>query len=307
MLSRKYLAAIRRGFTLIELLVVIAIIAVLIALLLPAVQQAREAARRTQCKNNLKQFGLALATYHDTARMFPSLEIQNQAFLSGGNNNWGQFAGTYNTLILPYIDQAPMYNSMNFNVGYNVGPNLIANAQKYPAFLCPSNPVQNQMFNGTHITHYYAVIGGTNNPPGGTERIQWAIGTTNGTENLKGIFYHSSSVSIAAIVDGTSNTVAIAEAIGYEPTTTSLVVTVQDGRGMGFSASTNTQYGINNFNGTGSPPLPSARWMVPSSFHTGGIHVLLADGSVRFISQNVNATTWQNLGAIADGNMIGEY
>lgn len=305
MLSRKYLAAIRRGFTLIELLVVIAIIAVLIALLLPAVQQAREAARRTQCKNNLKQFGLALATYHDTNRMFPSLEIQNQAFLSGGNNNWGQFSGTYYTLILPYIDQAPMYNSMNFNVGYNVGANLTANAQRYPAYLCPSNPVQNQFFNGTHISHYFAVIGGTSAPPGGTERITWAIGGTSAFNNLKGLFFHSSNMSIANVVDGTSNTVAIAEAIGYQPTTTALVPSVQDGRGMGFSALTSTQFGINNFSGAGT--VPANRWMVPSSFHSGGIHILLADGSVRFVSQNINATTWQYLGGVADGNVIGEY
>src|SRR5689334_25410189 len=107
----------RRAFTLIELLVVIAIIAVLIALLLPAVQQAREAARRTQCKNNLKQIGLALHNYHDTFRLFPPgyVDRNGNPNLTPDNDlgpGWGWAA-----FLLPYIDQSPLYSPINFNVG----------------------------------------------------------------------------------------------------------------------------------------------------------------------------------------------
>lgn len=287
----------KKGFTLIELLVVIAIIAVLIALLLPAVQQAREAARRTQCKNNLKQIGLALHNYHDTAKMFPSLEIQDAAFMSSANNNWGGYAGNWLTLILPYIDQAPMYNSINFGAYWNAGNNYLAFKQKYNAYTCPSNPVQDQIWStNSHIVHYYAMAGGTNSPPGGLERITWANGGT-GNDNWKGIFFHSSNISMAGITDGTSNTVAVAEALGYQPSSLTSLATVADGRGMQFSAVTCTQYQINTIN----------RWFSAGSYHVGGCHVLMADGAVRFISQNINASTWQNLGGKGDGNVVGDF
>lgn len=288
----------KKGFTLIELLVVIAIIAVLIALLLPAVQQAREAARRSQCKNNLKQIGLALHNYHDTSKMFPSLEIQDAGFMSAANNNWGGYAGNWLTLILPYVDQAPMYNSINFGASWSAGNNPVAFKQKYNVFVCPSNPVQDQLWStNSHIVHYFAMSGGTNNPAGGLERISWANGGTNGTEIWKGMFYHSSSVSMAAITDGTSNTVAIAEALGYQPSSLQAITSVADGRGMMFSAVTSSQYQINTIN----------RWFSASSFHVGGCHVLMADGAVRFISQNINAPTWQYLGGVSDANIIGDF
>ncbi|MCB1129315.1 MAG: DUF1559 domain-containing protein, partial [Verrucomicrobiae bacterium] len=120
----------RRGFTLIELLVVIAIIAILIALLLPAVQQAREAARRTECKNKLKQLGLALHNYHDTFRAFPA------AFYRGTTTSpgWG-----WGTMILPYIDQAPLYNQWVMTVSYDNGQNQTARRTKLAAYKCPSD------------------------------------------------------------------------------------------------------------------------------------------------------------------------
>jgi len=302
MVPKSLIRAMRRGFTLIELLVVIAIIAVLIALLLPAVQQARESARRTQCKNNLKQLGLALHNYHDTAKMFPPLEVQDATFLSSGNNNWGAYAGNWNTLLLPYIDQAPMYNTINFGAAYNAGTNVNAFKQKYTALLCPSNPVQDQIWTDTHVIHYFAVAGGANNPPGGMERISWATGGTGGAavDVLKGIFYHSSNTSLAAVTDGASNTVMVSEVFGYQPTSMQALATVADGRGMKFSAVTCTQYQIN-------PSTVAARWMSPGSFHTGGTQVLMADGAVRFVSQNINAPTWQALGGRGDGIVIGDF
>src|SRR5438270_5363122 len=147
----------RMGFTLIELLVVIAIIAVLIALLLPAVQQAREAARRSQCKNNLKQLGLALHNYHDTFSKFPLNRV-------GGRNPNATFPATFGNvswlaMLLPNIDQAPLYNLINFSDqtnqprciigdGTNGQPgNLVARRTAVPGFLCPSNPQINVVNN----------------------------------------------------------------------------------------------------------------------------------------------------------------
>jgi len=134
----------RRGFTLIELLVVIAIIAILIALLLPAVQQAREAARRSTCKNNLKQIGLALHNYHDTHRVFPPGCI-SRSIRSGGQDVWedaasltatGNQGTSWMLMILPYADQAPLYNQWNFST--NVMGNRAQAENDIPGFYCPS-------------------------------------------------------------------------------------------------------------------------------------------------------------------------
>ena len=152
------------AFTLIELLVVIAIIAVLIALLLPAVQQAREAARRTQCKNNLKQLGLAIHNYHDVHARFPLNRTYRSDIWAGNTNTTNQPFGSVGWLVmcLPYIDQAAAYNSINWNdrsgPGFGViggtqpisagGPTNVQIAMKIlPGLLCPSNP-QSNVVNG---------------------------------------------------------------------------------------------------------------------------------------------------------------
>ena len=140
----------RRAFTLIELLVVIAIIAVLIALLLPAVQQAREAARRSQCKNNIKQIGLALHNYHDTFSVFPYAEMMGSGQAAGVVANIRNQNGLVQ--LLPYLDQAPLYNTFNFSAPFGkyqvagtastvVVPaaNLAASTTKLAVFTCPSD------------------------------------------------------------------------------------------------------------------------------------------------------------------------
>ncbi|MFM7869824.1 MAG: DUF1559 domain-containing protein, partial [Planctomycetaceae bacterium] len=134
------------GFTLIELLVVIAIIAILIALLLPAVQQAREAARRTQCKNNLKQIGLALHNYHDTHGRFPPTQIM-VAYMGANNTNPQPRNHTWVSLVLPYLEQATLYSSINFSAAMHLngvyqtlstGETIVS--RKLPVLQCPSDP-----------------------------------------------------------------------------------------------------------------------------------------------------------------------
>ncbi len=168
-------ARMTRGFTLIELLVVIAIIAILIALLLPAVQQAREAARRSQCRNNLKQLGLALHNYHDNFKMFPLSQLGGVT----GQSDWRGHSAQ--TMILPYIDQAPLYNRYNMDVWawWDTGkgpPNDAAGGAahaKIPAFRCPSN---GSIANGRPGNNY-VVCEGAN---GGMFNDGVAGGTTRG-------------------------------------------------------------------------------------------------------------------------------
>lgn len=305
----------RRGFTLIELLVVIAIIAILVALLLPAVQSAREAARRSQCKNNMKQLGLALHNYHDTHTVFPPSEIHTENFLRGRNNNWGSNAGTWVTLTFPYCDQEGVYGTMDFenrsnaNGGWNYSNatlnvnNKAAIDRPYSHLLCPSNPILRNRSNGfdSYIIHYFAVWGGAN-PPGGRARMRWAIGN-NGNVRWKGAMYFNSNTGIRDITDGTSNTFLLGEVRGYRPRSPDVLTSVVDGRGMRWEISTGTNlYPINGIHGFGCSG--SCRWENMSSWHPGGCHVTLADGSVRFVSETIHRDTFQRLGGIADGNTL---
>ena len=291
----------KRGFTLIELLVVIAIIAVLIALLLPAVQQAREAARRTQCKNNLKQLGLALHNYHDTALIFP-LNSSNGTL----PNNRSGFVG-----MLPGFDQAPMYAMMNMSLSGLVAPNLAFTQQILPALICPSDP------DGTKTTvtgqdagagiamapSDYAFcagdyINGTSNT-GTTQAPGYANGvTTSG----RGMFSrYSWSCRIAEVTDGLSNTIALGEVIGnwcgWQV-------------GWGFQSFATTAHTVNYLNSTlkNSAATGNADACIGfRSQHVGGAHVLLGDGSVRFISENISGVTYNALASRAGGEVIGEF
>jgi prepilin-type N-terminal cleavage/methylation domain-containing protein/prepilin-type processing-associated H-X9-DG protein len=207
----------RRGFTLIELLVVIAIIAVLIALLLPAVQAAREAARRTQCVNNLKQIGLALHNYHDS----------NDCFPMGCSSGLWSGLGVYNVkqnlsphvALLPYLGQTPLYNAFNFSWGCEDSTSVLcyaiqATAQnaQLSSFICPSDPNAGKPDhnNTTNTNNYYACVGTTTNWPLignmnlNTKAINWPS---------TGLFTLQQPYGIRDATDGTSNTIAFSEAV----------------------------------------------------------------------------------------------
>jgi len=231
----------RQGFTLIELLVVIAIIAVLIALLLPAVQAAREAARRSQCTNNLKQIGLAMHNYHQGVGTFPIGNGQGarSANYGGGYSNWTDWGAM--ALLLPYMEQGPTYNAINFSFcmggGYGAAVNVTSSTRLIAAYMCPSD--QNVGFGGAPISNMTTVAawGQTCYPPNinsyrgsiGTTTSAW--GWTTGYANCQpdpmnlngggnpcnafstGIFVYYLSNGIQQVTDGTSNTIAYSESL----------------------------------------------------------------------------------------------
>jgi prepilin-type N-terminal cleavage/methylation domain-containing protein len=309
---------IRNAFTLIELLVVIAIIAVLIALLLPAVQQAREAARRTQCKNNMKQIGLALHNYEGTYTCWPI----------------GSF-GPYDKVpnwrlhLFPYMDQAPLYNALDFNLQFKgnvVTTNTtVLSKQKIAAYICPSStldPNANLINNTQNIqTPMYVGISGAYPDPAG--RVVGSASNYGGFYTNNGILLHNQLTRMRDATDGSSNVMMVAEQSGrvgledirsgyyggYTGTTFSLPVTSSypNGADSWSCGLTSVQYRINAPTKAGGSDNPWDPNTVINSFHTGGIHGLLTDGSVRFISDNIDFTTLTKLCSRDDNLPMGEF
>jgi len=303
-----------KAFTLIELLVVIAIIAVLIALLLPAVQQAREAARRSQCKNNLKQIGLALHNYHDAHQILPPAAINpgsSQSFYGPGEvrNHTGY------QMILPFLDLANIYNLIDFRLATGAsdagglgggGYQHAATDRDLPVFNCPTDvPWANPQTcdNCNCCPHYnmeknhrvsYGFVSHTSLQGQGTYGAE--------TSASKGPFGNNGAARFRDISDGLSNTMLMAEMPyrkGGGPT-----------RGPYWSHFSHvfvalTSNGINqSYDGT--DPMVFKPWGI-GSLHEGGVHVLLGDGSVRFLNENMSQPIFTGLATIGKGEVLGEF
>lgn len=293
----------RRGFTLIELLVVIAIIAVLIALLLPAVQQAREAARRTQCKNNLKQLGLAIHNYHDAHSVFPpgALRGWNGSWETGNGFSWGAF-------VLPYMDQAGLHGLLDFNIGCFEGTNrtVIQSLNGLPGIICPSdaNRPKSYAVHAVANANYMSSIPATSYA-GSCGPFATDPENTNNDYN-SGFFRAQNNVSVSSIRDGLSNTIAIGERSARIWNAGSFLGMQNATQSPLTAGSTDT---VNNYNWylmhglarpttttTGYLNTTGGAWVQDrfSSDHQGGIQVLMGDGSVRFISETINHTLSQD-------------
>jgi prepilin-type N-terminal cleavage/methylation domain-containing protein len=327
----------KHGFTLIELLVVIAIIGVLIALLLPAVQQAREAARRTQCKNNLKQLALACHNYENATNVFP---MGCDVSIIG----WKQY-------VLPYIDQTPVYNTINmsFNTSAsefcrNGGPCYtvqfqaaeITRAGKQPwssvnmaVFNCPSDPRAGTTAAGWGVgpgndalfQNYFAVCGNVDSADRGSRiagpnsrhrgvRVGPGTGVADPSSDYivndpdffpwneyNGLFGQAMKVTVGGCSDGLSNTLLLGERPIDGNGSWGWQINCAEGDGM---------------IGTGRPMLANfsrTGYIEPAygSYHVGGAHMALGDGSVRFISNTINILTWWALGTRSGGEVVGEF
>jgi len=308
----------KRGFTLIELLVVIAIIAVLIALLLPAVQQAREAARRSQCRNNLKQVGLALHNYLDAHSVFPASQFGNgDCVASTSHPSPCSMNMNGLVLLLPYLDQAPLYGKFNFNQAFGTqisgdgkpvcGGTASANiaaAQSVTTpsvFNCPSDAHEAFSTAYRFRTNYDFVV----------YRYHLACNDwTTRAASTRTMFEDGSKCSTKDVTDGLSNTAMVGE--------TRKVCCLNGSNAEWYSrgwVQVGVNFGSNPPNRFERLPYnpPNANynvlgdWTNTGSFHIRGCHVLLGDGGVRFLSENMDAAIRNNLDRIADGNVVGDW
>jgi len=332
----------RAGFTLIELLVVIAIISVLIALLLPAVQAAREAARRVQCVNNLKQMGLGLHNYESVAGAFPPSNV-----LAGAGNTVTSYNGfSVHCRVLPFMEQGVAFNALNFSFNHLNAANVTVVGMAVSAFVCPSDVNKDQKTPFPPFTGLSAVASVTSY---GMNEGDWFVWNGFNAPDNGGAFGPNRSRRFAAFTDGASNTLFATDVKVYNPlcgpnaviagvtspspvpppnadpyTVAPAYLTCTPGRGHTFWADGNAHETamttawppnmvIKNSSGVGDLDIetalivrggPTYASLTARSYHPGGVNALLGDGSVRFIKSTINGFTWRALGTVAGGEVI---
>lgn len=318
----------KRGFTLIELLVVIAIIAVLVGLLLPAVQQAREAARRAQCLNNLKQMGVALHSYHSSHGTFPPgfisrLSDPNWKYETGNTRSFPNELGpgwSFFALMLPYIDQKNLHDQIDFNLPISASENANGRRQSVELFQCPSEtsgriievttcgnpPTESNtptFVTDAAVCSYVGSLGGGSSADPNIGAYEW--------QPFNGVFHRNSRIRVTDITDGTSNTIGIGERMSR----------IAESSWVGVVPGQNIVYNQTNppspqFNPPTNPPChkwrppitsilvharsgaPNGPTSSPSSFHgphPAGCNFLLMDGSTRVITDGIGLPVFRAL------------
>jgi prepilin-type N-terminal cleavage/methylation domain-containing protein/prepilin-type processing-associated H-X9-DG protein len=314
----------RGAFTLIELLVVIAIIAVLIGLLVPAVQKVREAANRATCQNHLKQIALALHNYHDARGSFP---VGHRIALDMGNGRWANGTNWW-IESSPYFEQGNWYRRWDYTDQRNnvAGGTSATAAQVIPTMLCPSDPLPAPVWSYTANDSTYAWANGfyglsSYGGNAGTRSAQGTIGNVAHVTN-DGIFFSKSHVSIADVTDGTSNTLLAGERYHRDPEFDRLIVAEHSSEsapmaGLGlwafFISGVPRQvllgslvpinYQVPSSAAVGDEPTIVNRLCAYGSGHPGGANFALADGSVRFLSDQTSLTLLRALGTRAGGEV----
>ncbi|NUQ64141.1 MAG: DUF1559 domain-containing protein [Pirellulales bacterium] len=307
----------RGGFTLVELLVVITIIGILISLLLPAVQAAREAGRRTDCENKLKQIGLALHLYHDVFAKFPP------GWLPAGNNDTsGGSSWAWSVFIFPFVEQTALYDTLGVANSQAIVP-LPGDPRDLlrPLYICPSDagPERTAWFR-RYVKSNYPGVNGTGADSDADGIPDGRVATAFQDPDANGIFGLASAVGFQSVTDGTSNTFAVGEreshknlgaiwirAIGMSPATTP---------GPNMDVVPEAVAGV--CNAFKRLNLPNPAFIAPlagnsdavgnfSSLHPGGAQFLLCDGSVQFIAASIDLATYQYLANRHDGKVLGDF
>jgi len=309
----------RKAFTLVELLVVIAIIGILISMLLPAVQQVREAARRTQCLNNMRQQMLATLNYESAKMHFPpgwngqgstpGYGNDNNEFLQPWQQRWGNFFG-WQAFILPHMEQQNVYNVIDWTRGWSqtdVDPvtGFAISSRNIPSYRCPSDNAEEDG---------HTKYSGSNGEKNARSSYVICIGAlsfgnrNNGNlQELWGVGWQDSKTTFAAMSDGSSNTLFIGERDNFKKNGGGDHGAIWIGRQLwrrqavsGRGPGTATNFG-------NAPNGSNIGWNVASSLHPGGANIALGDGSVHFLSDNVNLDVMRRLCAKADGEVTGSF